>query len=260
MVGIAIGLGGLVALIALALKRESEKKSDGPATIDESTPKPFRKGLPDPVKHVIIRQVKGDKPPTKTELEIAASSATMAGFDRLGEELSKKAEEASTPDTLAKTASALPSPIGGVRDDAWTGFVRKMRTGGVDEIDSKGNVGMFSMTVKRLTDLGVFKDPKKVGGVWNANWMIPKQTLLSNPKLQYKLFEKSMVGHVGFIKNKLDKGVGLEIEGKKATLSGLLAVAHRAGAEGMNNWVNDPSQRAKFPGTTAVYLAMNGIF
>lgn len=257
MIGIAIGLGGLVALIALAIKRESEKNASGAKTIDESTPKPFMKGLPEPVKHVVLRQVKGERPPTKTELEIAASSATMAGFDKLGEELSKKAEAAR--EVLVKTGK-LASPIEGVSDDAWTNFTRQMKSANPEDIDAKGNVGMFAMTVRRLTDLGVFKDPKKVGGVWNANWQIPREKLLSNPKLQYKLFEKSMVGHVGLIKNKLDKGIAIEIGGKNATLSGLLAVAHRAGAEGMNKWIDDPNQRAKFPNTTAVYVAMNGIF
>lgn len=266
MLGPVLVLGSLVALVALALRRESDKKKTGASTgksparggyIDEGTPKPFSKGLPAEVKRVIIRQVKDKVPPTKTELEVASEAATSAGFTMLGEELSKKADEA--PETIGKKVG-LPSPIQGVSDDAWTGFVRKMKVGNPEDIDDKGNVGMFGMTVRRLTDLGIFKDPKKVGGVWNANWQVPKQQLLSSPNLQYKLFEKSMLGHVGFIKNKLDKGIGIQIQGKKSTLSGLLAVAHRAGAEGMKNWVSSPEQQAKFPGTTALYLSMNGIF
>lgn len=255
MFGIVLGVGGLVALIALVIRREGDKRV--PGSIDETTPKPHSKGLPEEVKHVVLRQAKGEKPPTKTELEVASSAATMAGFTQLGEELSKKAEVA--PDKLEKSAT-LPSPIKDVSDDAWTIFTRRMKTANPEDIDSRGNVGMFAMTVRRLTDLGIFKDPKKVGGVWNADWQIPKAQLLSNPKLQYKLFEKSMVGHVGFIKGKLDKGVGLEIQGRNATMSGLLAVAHRAGSEGLAKWVADPGQQEKFPGTTAVYLSMNGIF
>jgi hypothetical protein len=54
--------------------------------------------------------------------------------------------------------------------------------------------------------------------------------------------------------------VGVEVDGARCSLSGLLGVAHMAGVEGCLGWVKDPQARRKFSETTKVFEKCNGIF
>jgi hypothetical protein len=255
MIGIT-ALGGLVTLIALAMRAQAKERSEGHTTgIDESTPKPYAGGLPEDVKKIVIRHARGANPPTKTELELAASSASMAGYDKLGDELYNQAKNA----PVDGPRRGVPSPIPQVSDADWTKFVKKMATAKVSDASPKG-VGMFQMTIRRLTDFGVLANPKKTNGVWSADWLIPKEKVLSDPKLQYKLFERSMVAYAKTIKSKFDASINTEYEDHPATLSGLLAVAHAAGENGLGKWIANDPPRSKFKTTTAAYLSANGIF
>ncbi len=258
MIGIA-ALGGLLAIVAIALKvkaDESQSSAQPKKFIDEKTPKSNVKGLSEDVKKVIIRHAKGYNPPTKTELEIASSSADVAGYTRLGEELlnqSKKAPDVAPPKTV------MPSPIDGVSDVAWTNFVKKMGTNKLDSVTPKG-MGAFQITVRRLVDFGILKDPRRESGTWTAEWVYPKEKLLSTPRLQYKLFERSMVAYARNIKDRYPDAIGKTFEGQVATLSGLLAVAHAAGSNALGKWIASPDERQKFKNTTAAYKLANGIF
>jgi hypothetical protein len=257
MIGIA-ALGGLIAVLAIAIKAkaDADDASSMPKKyIDEMTPK-TRSGLSEDVKKVIIRHAKGYNPPTKTELEIASSSASMAGYDKLGDELANQAKKA--PD-VAPPKTVMPSPLDGVDDIAWTKFVKKMGTGRLDSVTPKG-IGSFQISVRRLTDFGILKDPKKENGTWTADWIVPKDKLLTTPRLQYKIFERSMVNYARNIKDKYPDQIGKTFEGTPATLSGLLAVAHVAGASALGQWIGDTAQRAKFKHTSAAYTSANGIF
>jgi hypothetical protein len=249
-----VALGGLVAIVALALRAKvAEAEARPKAYLDERSPKLQPKGLSEDVKKVIIRHAKGENPPTKTELQLAASSASMAGFDKLGDELYKQAESA--PDKLKRTV--MPSPIEGVSDQLWTAFVKKMGTAKLDTVTPVG-IGAFQTSVRRLVDFGVLKDPRKENGTWTAEWVVSKPKLLSDPRLQYKIFERSMVSYARMIKDRYKNAIT-----QYTTLSGLLAVAHCAGPEGLGKWIQeDPNspERTKFKRTAALYEAVNGIF
>ena len=101
------------------------------------------------------------------------------------------------------------------------------------------------MTIRRLVDLGALKDPRKENGVWTADFAVPKETLLSNSKLQYTLFSRSMQGYAkAIMSGDMAKAIGSNVEGQQATLSGLLGVASQAGMLGLGKWIaNDPSRK-----------------
>jgi hypothetical protein len=271
MIGIAIGLGGLIALIAALLQAEASKRGGGEPEVTVKmhpafggTPKPYAAGLPADVKSVVLRQSKGGPlAPTKTELQIAASSASVAGYTMLGEELTRQAEIA--PETYPGGATSkpkLPSPLGryGVSSEAWTAFVRKQATGAVDDVGPRG-VGTFSMPWKRLADLGAVRNPRKVGGSWTADFVVPREAFLHDRTLQYKLWRQSTLDHADKIAgSEAAKLVGQSFEGARATLSGLLAVAGQCGIPGLLAWARNDPPRSKFPATVAAYKAANGIF
>lgn len=172
---------------------------------------------------------------------------------------------------MGETAKAIPSPWKDVPDGAWTNFVRAMSEGkSPSHVNSRGFFGLFELGVRRLCDLGVMSNPssktiKTPEGmqmrVWQGIWNIPQEKFLSNPALQYKLFVKSLDLYRNVISEKYQPVIGLEIfPGRKATLSGLLAIASTAGSEGMHKWLTDANIRRKFPWVTQSYDRANGIF
>ena len=121
------------------------------------------------------------------------------------------------------------------------------------------------MTVRRLCDLGAMGNPRMVQHegrqVWNADWIDPTslRAFLDDGMTQYGLFAQSIQNYAEDAA--LRSMVGVTVDNSKATLSGLLTVAHRAGLPGLSSWVTDPKNRAKFrDNTTAHYARANGLF
>jgi hypothetical protein len=219
-----------------------------------------KKDLPEYVKRVVV-----DKAATRGDLVRAAELAADAGFPQLAAALATRAS------TIGEDVKAIPSPWKDVPDSSWTRFIRIMSKGhSPSEISPKGFFGMFQLSVRRLCDLGAMTAPKsrnvqseggQVVRVWAGNWVVPRERFLSDPALQYKLFLRSMELYRNVIAEKYKQVVGLEIvPGKVATLSGLLAVAHAAGSEGLRKWLVDGEIRKRFPWVTAAYDAANGVF
>ena len=69
-----------------------------------------------------------------------------------------------------------------------------------------------------------------------------------------------MTAYRKVILDRFKDAIGTSFEGVPATLSGLLAVAHHTGAEGLAKWIANNPPRAKFAATTAAYKAANGVF
>jgi hypothetical protein len=254
MFEIALGLGGLAALIALLLKSHGEEipvqKMTG--ALDERDPKLHASGLPDSVKQTIIKKGKA----TKTELMLAGETASRAGFTLLGGALLDKAEEA--PDTAP--IEGVSSPIEAITPQQWNEFVEKMRTGELGS-EGKGRFGAFQIGVRRLVDFGLMGNPQKLAdGTWTGTWIYPKEKFLKNPKIQYKVFERSMVAYRKVIMEKFLKAINSQVQGRAATMSGLLAVAHFAGSQGLEKWLSSQELRRKFKATTNAYLSANNIF
>jgi len=256
MIELALGLGGLAALIALLLKpRKDETLPYTPkvsGALNERDPKLYTAGLPESVKQTIIKKQKA----TRTELMLAGETATQAGFTLLGGALLDKAEEA--PETAP--IEGIPSPIEAITPQQWTEFIGKMRMAELGA-EGKGRFGAFQMGVRRLVDFGIMENPKKLAdGTWSGSWAYPKEKFLRNPKLQYKLFERSMVAYRKVVMERFLKAVNSQVQGRAATMSGLLAVAHFAGSQGLEKWLSSQELRRKFKATTNAYLSANNIF
>ncbi len=146
---------------------------------------------------------------------------------------------------------------------AWQRFVTIMAVAPKSTISDKGKLGAFQMDARRLRDVGAMKSAVKghrdgKTGIWVGEWEAPltEKEFLGNLPLQYATFCRSMRDAAP----KVSGYVGCEIDGKKATLSGLLGVSHAAGTGGVESWVKDKNIRQRFKGTTKTFHDVNGIF
>lgn len=152
----------------------------------------------------------------------------------------------------------LPSALPGVEDEKWTQFVRGMIVAKPEEVSPSNAVGMFFIMPRRLADLGVVSEPQRqtspVSGrtVYVATFVAPltSDKFLKNPDEQYRVFCQSMKDYA----DKMSRG-DIERDGDMS-LSGALAVLHRAGPTGLDSW----SRGDRFPATEAAYDRVAGIF
>lgn len=235
---------GIAAVVAAVIAAQKAKSASMPAK------------LPADVKGVMAH-----KRPTRDELGRAAESADKSGYPQLAAALRARAKSA--PDLIA-------SPWVDVDSAAWTRFCRTIiadnRPG---TFDPRGFYGMFRLGVRRLVDLGIMTNPRSRNvvtpdrrsvRVWNGDFIIDREKFMTSPGLQYQAFEKSMQLYRMIVSEKYKQVVGLPIENRKATLSGLLALCHAAGSEGMGKWLLEREYRRKFKHVTEAYLKANGIF
>lgn len=160
-----------------------------------------------------------------------------------------------------------PHPVGvepPAAEEQWLAFVKAMSNGDPTAVGEAPHLGMFEMSVRRLCDLGYMRDPKRYRRgtklVWSATWVNPHslKLFLTSPKTQYQAFLRSIVQYAA--SPALPALAGCSVDGQKATLSGILAVAHKAGENGALSWFMDSKDREKFVLTTQAFASANGIF
>jgi hypothetical protein len=173
-----------------------------------------------------------------------------------------RAPQPGPPAKLQRFRSPLPE----VNDDAWTRYVRLMATGRAASVTPGGHLGIFGLGLRRLEDLGFVRGSRKVERdgrqVWEADW-VPPHTLegfLGDGGLQYRAFVKHTLDHRARILARHGDTIGKPFAAKVATLSGLLAVAHQAGLQGLSRWLEDEGDRQRFPNTTAAFIRASGMF
>ena len=145
----------------------------------------------------------------------------------------------------------------------WERFVTIMAIAPRQNVTPRRRFGMFGLDARRLSDVGFMTRPRKVsigseGGVWSGEWVPPlsESKFLASTPVQYAAFARSMKKLVP----RALPHVGKVIDGKKASLSGLLAVGHLAGEAGLESWVKDSAVRQKFGATTKNFERANGVF
>jgi hypothetical protein len=159
--------------------------------------------------------------------------------------------------------SMIPkSPVRGILIVRWTRFHRLMARH-PRHYDSAGHLGAWGMNARSLYDAGLVDAPKKVTigrdvGIWSGEWKRPltKEMFLGSLPIQSRAFELATEKLVPVAA----PHVGAIIDGKMASLSGLLGVGHVAGAAGMADWVKNPASRTKFARTTETFNLTNGVF
>jgi len=128
-----------------------------------------------------------------------------------------------------------------------------------------GQVGVFQTRLKRLEDLGLVREVRRVQRDGTANWTatfrapLTLARLLSDPLLQYRIFVVSMKRYRDEVLGRHRDSIGKEIEGKPATLSGLMAVSQHAGPA-LTSWLASEADRQRFKQTTAAYGRTTGVF
>lgn len=175
----------------------------------------------------------------------------------VGDGMSSQIARGDVPDSAPKS---LPSPIKGVSSEAWTRFCQAMRTQGVSDVSDSNAVGVFEMMPRRLVDLGIVGDTKRIrapgGRMVLAGKFIPPMTeekFTSSPLAQYNAFADSMAKYAEQLTTSGIKSPRV----RGMTLSGALAVLHRAGPRGLETWADPASRREN---TKVTYDRANGIF
>jgi len=176
-----------------------------------------------------------------------------------GEQPAEQSEDVSGDDLPFVIKSELPN----VSDAAWTRFALAMKTSAVGAVSDSNSLGMFEMRPRRLADLDLVINlsctrSKDGRVIWVGEFIPPlsAKLFLTNPEIQYQTFVKSMKNYVdGLRSGSIPKPDGGKPEG--VTLSGVLAILHRAGPNGLKNW-NDESTR--FENTVKLFEKANEIF
>lgn len=148
----------------------------------------------------------------------------------------------------------LKSPIKGVSDAGWSEyFSRSVKPGPIPA----GLIGAFRFKLRALEDIGIVENVSKNNGKWSATWKAcTKEQFLSSTALQYDAFKKQSVMHYEWLLTRYYPSLGADIEGRKATASGLLSVMRLLGIGCFEKWLGGN----RLPNANAVFKEMNSIF
>jgi hypothetical protein len=163
----------------------------------------------------------------------------------------------------AKPNANSGSPLDDVTLGAWEKFVGAMAVAPRNHVGRRGKLGTFQMDARRLADVGAMTRAWKERrggeeGVWVGDWLegLTEVSFLGSMPLQYAVFTRSCRAAAP----KVSGFCGREVDGRVASLSGLLGVCHVAGERGVGSFVVDESTRERFPATREVFTKVNGIF
>lgn len=214
-----------------------------------------------------------DHKATPDQLRKAAVMASKAGALKLGALLQEEAAVASSAQEFAKLqpqpVSAPPrkSPLPGVSDFDWQQFVKRSSIATPSTVSPNYRLGMYELTARELSDIrwmtDAYKGPYQGRVVWLGTWADGKtlERFLASTDLQYDALVALTKFHARAIEARHGEVLSKrEIEGQPATLSGLLAVARKAGLGGLKSWLENEKEREEFPETTARFTRFNGLF
>lgn len=218
----------------------------------------------------VVRAVREHKA-SADDLRAAARQAARAGHADLaaamhGEAVVLAAAEELAGAEIVELAAAYPSPLRGVTDAAWTVYVRRSRSARPSAVTADGRHGCYGLTARELADVGQMTEARKAMDGGRARWAgvwapgRSEAAFLADPDAQYDALAALTRLHTRAIGQRHVDLLGQVIEGRAATLSGLLGVARRAGLGGLRGWACDAAQRARFAETTAAYARLNGLF
>ena len=247
---VILAAGLLFGLLAVLTKKAAAREDGSPATA----------AAPPDMKKAVSAVVETNNP---AKILQAAQLAKQDGQHELAAGLVKEAKnKAVTHGTL------YPSPWPDVPAAAWSGFVRGMKGKDSKAITPGYTLGLFNFGMRRLVDLGLASNPHKGDykgkTVWLADW-VPALSpgpdkFLDDAHAQYQALGKSMKLYGDQIKKEIPEVIGSVLDGKPVTMSGLLAVAHRAGWQGLKDWLGDASVRAAHKQSTDAFNKLNGLF
>jgi hypothetical protein len=219
----------------------------------------------EPLVEYVRRSLELEEP---DEIERRADELTGIGYAKTADHLRERADalRAGWRGRPARASrDAHPSPIPEASDEQWTRFVQLMQTGELATVTPGGQFGLFQTRLKRLEDVGLAREVRRVEKEGRATWTaafrrpLTMERLLADPVLQYRIFAASMKRYRNDILGHVRSALGRDVEGKRATLSGLLAVAHYAGPA-LGSWLTNEKDRRRFEKTTTAYGRTTGVF
>jgi len=214
-----------------------------------------------PLVRYVQRSLELDDP---DEVDRRAGELSVMGYERTATHLREYATGLRAGQ-VKRPRMVFRSPIPEASDAQWARFVRLMQVGDVSAVTPTGQVGVFQTRLKRLEDLGLVHGVRRVQRDGTANWTAtfrPPLTLarlLSDPLLQYRIFVVSMKRYRDEVLARHRDVLGKVIEGKPATLSGLMAVSQHAGPA-LASWLASEADRRRFKQTTAAYGRTTGVY
>jgi hypothetical protein len=139
-----------------------------------------------------------------------------------------------------------PPEIEGVAPPAWSAFLGKLARE-APSFKTDRHLGKFRQRRDRLAELGLTEG--ELADEYGQEKAIAKD--LADAYRHARA--GALVTHVGQT---------IDVDGQPVaiTLSGLLGTISAAGLEGAASWLEDESDRKRFPGTTGVFLRTNGVF
>jgi hypothetical protein len=262
----AIFFALVVASAASGSARAATRRADGPAPKDGKAPRPIDPArLATAVKEVVASET------DPARVEAAAQKLEDAGHPAAAAVARERAAElrgGSTTSTTSKSAEMIfPIPFAGIGAKAWNRYVRLMATATSETVSAGNQFGIFQIGYPRLADLGYVENVRKVHkkgrSVWVGDFKAPLTLagFLKDVALQYQAFVQTTKTDRSAILARHAGSIGQPIAGKKATLSGLLAVAYHAGLAGLARWLSGgEEERKRSPRTTAAYQRAVGLF
>ena len=210
----------------------------------------------------IVKRVASERDPRV--VAAAAQVLDQRGMKLTAEALRARARDLSTgANTAGEVATPPGSPLPGISADAWRRFVQALKGTSLGARSVSGRLGLFSIHLRRLAELGYVQAVHRTpAGMLAAEWVEPltEAAFLSNLRLQYGAFVESVSGLAEEIARRYTSAVGRLVDGRPASLSGLLAVAHRLGIGGLEAWLASESERARQRIATTAFERANGIF
>lgn len=205
---------------------------------------------------------------------IAAKLLSARGMRLTAEVLEQRARSLAATTTAGETvaigdgreATTLRSPFIAASDQAWTEFVRVLAVQDPTARSPGGRLGRFDMHLRLLAEVGWVRGIHRgADGSLEASWVEPmtEARFLNDPWVQYRALVCTLK-HARL--TLVDRGVAVATsdanngEKSQISLSGILAVAHRLGADGAVKWLRSPTERARQRMATALFKSANGLF
>jgi hypothetical protein len=271
IVGVAV-VTGVAGLISWFGRKKTPKTEAG----DEKQPDDKQPAAEKPIPRDVILAVAHLRQhhATADEIVAAAEKAELAGHAPLATALRNEAAVLAAAEEFsdemeketANHAIAFVSPLPDVSEEQWTKYVKKSRTHRGNAVSDNFKLGAYQLSARELADAGFMTSAKKVDeeghSVWVGEWAPGKslEEFLSSPAQQYEALVALTKLHAGRIAEKHAEVIGTTIESEKVTLSGLLAVARKAGQGGLASWLKSAKERSSFKDTTERFKQFNGMF
>lgn len=167
----------------------------------------------------------------------------------------------------ATVGEHLPSsPWPDVTGAQWARFVRALEVQEPGQVTARGGLGAFLYDPRRLESLGLMTNLRAVQGVRMGDFLPPlsREKFLDSRAVQVAVLARDLRRMRAEVEQAHGGQIGTAHEGRPATLSGLLALAHTAGPlRAVGSWLasaDGEGDKARYPNTTAAYLRATGIF